>query len=160
MTPHDGIAGSGLGNTVELSVQLTVFPYPDFKWWRVTNGSADEEVSGDEFTVETTEGNSTLLIRDLGEEHFGYYKVTAFNEHGNLTDADGTDGIVFQVVPSSKCDCIYDHSCFYLPHEESLMYWSHCFALPGEHQVFTFGLPILATYSPKIVSTAPSSQLL
>ena len=31
-TPHDGIAGSEIGDTVKLSVQLTVFPYPDFKW--------------------------------------------------------------------------------------------------------------------------------
>ena len=111
-TPHDGIAGAGVGNKVELSIQLTAFPHPEFKWWRVTNGSADQEVSGDEFTVTTTGGSSTLVVKSLTEKHFGYYKVTAFNGHGSLTDTDGTDGIVFEVVPSSKCDYIYDHiSC-------------------------------------------------
>ena len=65
-------------------------------------------VSGDEFTVATTDGNSTLFIRNLTEKHFGYYKVTASNDHGDLTDTDGTDGIVFQVVPSSKCAYIYN----------------------------------------------------
>ena len=111
-TPHDGIVGAGVGDKVELSIQLTVFPYPDFKWWRVTNGSADQEVSGAEFTVATTDGSSTLVIKNLTEKHFGYYKVTASNGHGSLTDTDGTDGIVFEVVPSGKCDYIYDHiSC-------------------------------------------------
>ncbi len=103
--------GAAIGDDVTLSVEVIANPHPqDFTWWRVTDGSADEEVSGDEFDVVNTDINSTLTILSITEGHFGNYKVTASNKHGALSD-DGSNGVTFEVTPESKYSTLMKSYC-------------------------------------------------
>ena len=102
--PNHKMKGAAKGEEVTLYVEVIANPKlnpQDFTWWRGTDGSADEEVSGDEFEVMNTDTRSTLTILNITEGHFGNYKVTASNKHGALSD-DGSNGVTFEVTPHSK----------------------------------------------------------
>ena len=95
-------AGAVRNGTVELLVELNVYPDPDeMTWWRTT-GSENTALPSDGYQVDNTGASSKLIISNVQEDQFGNYTLTVTNMHGSLRNEDGDEGVTFEVTAISK----------------------------------------------------------
>ena len=95
-------AGAEKNDTVELLVELNVYPQPDeTMWWRTT-GSENTALPTDGYQVYSTGNSSKLIISNVHEDQFGHYTLTVTNTHGDLRNEDGREGVTFEVTSISK----------------------------------------------------------
>lgn len=64
--------------------EFIAYPYPDFKWGRVTSQS-EQDVPEDGVGIVNTESSSKLTIQSVSQSLFGVYRLTASNTQGELS---------------------------------------------------------------------------
>lgn len=72
-----------MGSPVVMRAKYEAFPPPIIKWYK-----EEKEIKpSTDFTIETTEDETTLEIHELFEDDYGEYQVRIFNEAGEARSA-------------------------------------------------------------------------